>query len=99
MSDPQHVRRGLELFLKHLGAPPVNVVTELAGRWVDVVGPVLAEATRPVELVDGALVVACDDSAWAAQVRWMEHQIIDRLVSLFPDVALSRVTTRVGSVD
>jgi predicted nucleic acid-binding Zn ribbon protein len=94
VSDPEHVRRGLELFLKHLGAPPVNVITELSDRWVDVVGPALADATRPVELVDGVLAVSCDDPAWAAQVRWMEQQIIDRFTALFPDLTLSRVTTK-----
>jgi len=96
MSDPQHVRQGLELFLKHLGAPPVSVITELTARWADCVGPALAGASRPIELVDGTLVVSCDDAAWAAQIGWMESQIIDRFRAMFPDATLSRVSTRVG---
>ncbi len=94
MSEPQHLRKGLELFLEHLGAPPVDVITGLTDSWVDVVGPAAAGATRPIELVDGTLVVACDDPAWAAQVRWMERQIVDRFTALFPEVSLSRVAAR-----
>lgn len=94
MSGPQHVRHGLELFLKHLGAPPVNVITELADRWDEVVGPAAAGATRPIELADGVLVVACNDPAWAAQIRWMDGQIVDRFTALYPEVVLARVTTR-----
>ena len=97
MNNPRHVRHGLELFLKHLGAPPVNIVTELTNRWVDVVGPALAETTRPVELTDATLVIACDDPAWAAQVRWMEQQIVDRFTTIFPEMTLRRVSTKTGT--
>ncbi|MDH3680157.1 MAG: DUF721 domain-containing protein [Acidimicrobiia bacterium] len=92
--DPQPLRHGLELFLKHLGAPPVDVLSDLADRWEEIVGPALATATRPVELIDGVLVVGCDDPAWAAQIGWMEAQITQRFGEVFPDVVVSRVTAR-----
>ncbi|MGI9616469.1 MAG: DUF721 domain-containing protein [Acidimicrobiales bacterium] len=96
MNEPRHLRQGLEQYLRHLGAPPVSVLTELEKRWPDCVGPALAGASRPIDFVDGTLVVSCDDAAWAAQIGWMEAQIIDRFRAMFPDATLSRVTTRVG---
>lgn len=93
-NEPAPLRRGLELFLKHLGAPPVDVLSELANQWEEIVGPALIGATRPIELIDGVLVVGCDDPAWASQIGWMEAQIKDRFREVFPDIALTRVSAR-----
>jgi predicted nucleic acid-binding Zn ribbon protein len=92
--EPVPLREGLERFFRHLGAPPVNVVAELGDRWAEVVGPVMAGPTRPVELVGGVLVVGCDDPAWVSQVAWMEPQIIERLVAVFPGIELRKVVAR-----
>jgi predicted nucleic acid-binding Zn ribbon protein len=95
--EPVPLRQGLERFFRHLGAPPVDVVTELTNRWGDIVGPALAGPTRPAELVDGVLTVACSDPAWASQVMWMEAQIKQRFAAAFPSYALTKVVTRVAS--
>lgn len=85
----------LETFVRNLGAPPVSVLTQLDDRWPELVGPGLASATRPVELIDGVLTVACDDAAWASQISWMESQIKKRFDATFGSGLLRRVTTRV----
>lgn len=92
--EPVPVREGLERFFRFLGAPPVDVVTRLAECWPEVVGPALAGPTRPLELIDGVLVVGCDDPAWAAQVAWMEAQIKQRFTQVFPSMVLKRVIAR-----
>lgn len=92
--DPVPVRVGLERFFKHLGAPPVNVVTQLTERWPEIVGPALAGRTHPLELVDGVLTIRCDDAAWASQIGWMEGQIKQRFEAVFPGVELAKVATR-----
>ncbi len=92
--EPVPVKEGLERFFRFLGAPPMDVVTRLAEAWAEVVGPALAGPTRPVELLDGVLVVACDDPAWAAQVMWMEPQIRQGFTEVFPNLVLRRVHTR-----
>ncbi len=94
-SDPQPLRKPLERLVEHLGAPPVSVLTRLRERWPDVVGPALAETTRPVELVDRVLVVACGEAALAAQIGWMEAQIKQRFDEVFGPDQLDRVVTRV----
>lgn len=95
--EPAPVREGLELFFKHLGAPPVDVVSTLGDRWVEVVGPAMVDRTRPLEMIDGVLVIGCDDPAWASQIGWMEQQIKDRFANVFPTIELRRVTTRATS--
>ncbi len=94
IDDPVPLRRSLDSLLKHFGVPNIDVASSLRDRWPQIVGPGLAEATRPIELIDGVLVVGCDDPAWASQIGWMERQIGDRLVEHFPDVELRRITTR-----
>lgn len=95
--EPASLRSGLERFLKHLGAPPTDVVAELGRRWGEIVGPALDGPTRPVELIDGVLVVACDDPAWASQIAWMEGQIARRFAAIFDGAEVRRVTTRLGA--
>ncbi len=92
--EPAPLRNGLELFLKHLGRPPVNVVSELSDHWAEIVGPALAGPTEPMEFVDGVLVVICDAPAWASQIGWMEGQIKERFAEVFPKISLSKVTAR-----
>lgn len=85
----------LERFVHHLGAPPISILTQLNDRWPEVVGPGLAVSTRPIELVNGVLTVACDDAAWAAQIGWMSQQIIDRFSTTFNSDLVERVASRV----
>ena len=94
--DPAPLRDGLERLFKHLGGPPLDVITELADRWPEIVGPALAGPTRPLELVDGILAVSCDDAAWASQIGWMEAQIKERFSAVFPNVAIARVVARIA---
>ncbi|MEM7338124.1 MAG: DUF721 domain-containing protein [Actinomycetota bacterium] len=94
--EPTPVRIGLERYLRHLGAPPPDVIQELSGRWADFVGPGLATRTRPRSLLDGHLVVQCEDGAWASQLGWMEAQIIERITQQLPTAGVVRITTRTG---
>lgn len=89
------LRDSLERFVDHLGAPPISILTQLHDRWPEIVGPGLGAATRPVELLNGVLVVACNDAAWASQVGWMEAQIIRRFSATFGSETVHQVKTRV----
>ncbi len=80
---PTRLSEALERLVRTMGAPPISVLTQLESRWPDIVGPALATSTRPIELVDGVLVVGCDDAGWASQISWMEGQIKQRFDDLF----------------
>ena len=93
--EPRPLSETLERLVEHLGAPPVSVLTRLREHWPDLVGPALAEHTRPIELVDGVLTIGCADGAMAAQLNWMEAQIRDRFDRLFGPGEMSGLRVRV----
>lgn len=95
--DPSIIGETLENYLQYLGAPPIRTLGALQERWNDIVGPALSEPTRPIELLDGVLVIGCDDATWASQVGWMETQIIRRFRELFPETEVRKITTRIGA--
>ncbi len=97
MTDPSPIKATLERFLSQMGAPPVRTLIDLRDRWVDVVGPGLDGPTRPIELIDGVLVIGCDDATWASQITWMDAQIKRRFAEAFDGQVVRRITTRIQS--
>jgi predicted nucleic acid-binding Zn ribbon protein len=96
MTEPELLQKGLETFFANLGAPPLNVVTSLSERWVDIVGPALADVTEPLNLTDDVLVVSCSDPAFVAQVQWMETQIIEAFDAQFAPSRLKAVKAKLA---
>lgn len=96
MTEPSPIGETLEAYLGYLGAPPIRTLSSLESSWPEIVGPALAEPTRPIELVDGVLVIGCDDATWASQVGWMEPQIKQRFSALFNGVEIRRIKARIG---
>ena len=92
--EPVPLRHSIEQVFEFLGAPPIEVVASLRGRWEEIVGPGLAEATEPVAVVEGVLTVRCDDGAWASQLTWMEAQIKARYEQVFPGRTLTKVVVQ-----
>jgi predicted nucleic acid-binding Zn ribbon protein len=64
------------------------------GRWPEIVGPDLAQHTRPETLADGELLVSADSTAWATQVRLLAGQLIRRLNMELGDGTVRRVKVR-----
>lgn len=95
MSDPEVVGGALDRFLNQMGSPPAKALGGFESRWSDVVGPVLADHTRPAEFVSGTLTVICDDPAWASQITWSEGQIKDRVSELFDGLELKRIKVKI----
>jgi predicted nucleic acid-binding Zn ribbon protein len=92
---PARLGDSLNRFLRYLGAPPAQALSTLHDRWPEVVGPMLAERSRPVEVLDGVLIIACEDASWASQLSWMDAQIKQRCSQLFDGLSVARVTVRV----
>ncbi len=77
--DPRPVKDSLDVVARSLGAPPAAALGSLFSRWPELVGTTLAVHCRPLSLVRGTLVVAVDNGAWAAQLRWLEADVLRRL--------------------
>ena len=93
--EPRPIGNGLDGLIRSLrGTSAASQVGVFAG-WADAVGPAVAAHARPVSLDDGLLVVEVDDSAWATQLRYLEHQVLEQLrVRVGPDV-VRRISVRV----
>jgi predicted nucleic acid-binding Zn ribbon protein len=69
-------------------------VGSVFGRWAEIVGPELAEHTRPESLADGELIVTADSTAWATQVRLLAAHLVRRLNDELTDGSVQRVRVR-----
>lgn len=64
------------------------------GDWSSLVGPELAEHCRPASLVDGALVLVAESTAWATQVRLLSRTLQARLTAQLGADVVTSVTVR-----
>ena len=69
---PQRIDASLEKLLGNLNAPSVDVLDVIFRAWGSIVGPDLAEHTRPGSIDGDLLTVTADDPTWAAEFRWLE---------------------------
>jgi hypothetical protein len=92
---PRPLSEGVDRILHDLGAPSRGTIEVLLERWPEVVGPVLAERTRPVRVRDGHLSVEADDPAVASRVKWSTRSLIDAIDRLVAKDAVSAIDVRV----
>lgn len=76
---PRPMRAGIDRLLRHLRAPSTSIVQSVFSDWPALVGELIGEHTRPVEVVDGTLTIEVDDPAWAAELRWLADELIGRI--------------------
>ena len=85
----------LDRIVRHLGGPSADITTSVFGRWAELVGDAVAAQSRPVSMRDTTLVVAVSDPAWATQLRFLEHDLIERLQRELGPNAISAIDVRV----
>lgn len=93
--EPKPLRKSLERLAGRLGAPAPAAVAALFGRWPDVVGPDAGAHCAPQSLRDGVLIVAADDPAWAASLRYLGDTLVTRLEEAVGTGVVKRVEVRV----
>ncbi|NNE96862.1 MAG: DUF721 domain-containing protein [Acidimicrobiales bacterium] len=84
----------MDRLLAHMKSAPTDTLTGLRTSWLDIVGPQLSTVSRPVSLTDEVLLVSCDDSTWAAQLRWMEQSICEAVRTRFKGVQIKGIRVR-----
>ena len=94
MNEPIPISSALDGVVRSLRGPSRKAVSGVFGRWVDSVGPQVAEHVRPLKLDERVLVVEVDDPAWATQVKFLTPMIIDRLRAV-AGVEVARIDVRV----
>lgn len=77
-----------------LGWTPFLTESDVMSGWPEVVGPDVAARTSPQGLTDGTLLVLCESTAWATQLRLLSPEILTRLLAAFPDARVTALSFR-----
>ena len=94
--EPQRIDTSLEKLLGSLNAPSVDVLDIIFRAWSSVVGPDLAEHTRPGSIDGDLLTVTADDPTWATEFRWLEQEVLARLAEATGSDRIHRLQVRVS---
>ncbi|MEU6034257.1 DciA family protein [Actinomadura sp. NPDC047616] len=77
--DPKAFGAAIRDLLASRGWEQRAAVGGVFGNWPGIVGPELAEHTRPERFEDGELTVAADSTTWATQLRLLSSTLVRRL--------------------
>ncbi|MDH3706926.1 MAG: DUF721 domain-containing protein [Acidimicrobiia bacterium] len=91
--EPRPISEGVERVLRHLAAPSADTVSGIFEHWTDVVGPGIAEHTRPISIEDGCLVIAVDDATWASHLQWSQDEIVAKVAARLDQDDIDRIRT------
>ena len=77
--DPQPLGAVLEKLVKARGWQQPAAEAKVFGAWERVVGPEVAQHSRPVKLEDGELTVEARSTAWATQLRLLAGSLLQQI--------------------
>ncbi|HEX2773692.1 MAG TPA: DciA family protein [Micromonosporaceae bacterium] len=79
--DPQPIGSVLDRLIKARGWQRPAAEATVFGAWERVVGPDVAQHSRPVKLQDGELTVEAESTAWATQLRLLAASLLRRIAA------------------
>jgi predicted nucleic acid-binding Zn ribbon protein len=79
--DPQLFGDMLQRLMKARGWERPRAEATVFGAWEKVVGPDIAQHSRPVKLDAGVLTVEAESTAWATQLRLMTGQLLKSIAA------------------
>ncbi|MFD8978286.1 DUF721 domain-containing protein [Streptomyces sp. NPDC059564] len=77
--DPMPLMAALDRLRTERGWEMPIAVAGVMERWAEIVGPEIAAHCEPERYEDRELLVRCDSSAWAAQLKLLAPQLVARL--------------------
>ena len=79
--DPMPLKSAVQRLLTERGWETPTAVGGVLGRWPEIVGPQVAQHCEHQHFDETAhtLLVRCDSTAWATQLRWMAPKLVARL--------------------
>jgi len=89
--DPQLLGSVVDRMVTERGWEQPVAVGGAIARWPEVVGEQTAEHVRPESFDEGVLVVACDSTAWATEMRLLAPTLVRRLNEELGDGTVTRV--------
>jgi predicted nucleic acid-binding Zn ribbon protein len=76
--EPVPLRDAVEAVSRELGMPAPDATAALLAAWPEVVGDVLAAHVKLRSVRAGVCTVEVDGPGWATQLRYGEHQLVER---------------------
>jgi predicted nucleic acid-binding Zn ribbon protein len=89
--DPEGLGSIVDALTSRLGWNSSLARSELLSSWPDIVGGETAAHSTPVSIDDGLLVVRCDSTAWATQLRLMRTQVMTNISRKYPDAGIESI--------
>ncbi|WP_420434253.1 DciA family protein [Candidatus Poriferisocius sp.] len=96
-SGPRRIGEALDQVAFRLKAPRAQVLATVFDAWEELVGEVLAAHASPLRLVERELVVAVDDPAWTAEMKFFSAELISRINAAAKEEVVTSLTVRVRS--
>ncbi len=86
--DPRPLSSVLAVAADDMGWSAELAQAKVITDWAELVGETTAPHTRVIELRDGLLIVQCDSTAWATELRRMRAAILSRIVEAYPEAGI-----------
>lgn len=87
--DPRGLGEVMDALTAKLGWNSPLAKSELLASWESIVGEETSEHSSPAGIDEGVLTVRCDSTAWATQLRLMRVQILNQIISRYPDAGIT----------
>ena len=75
---PVELRDALAAVGRELGMPAPDALATLMNAWPEIAGVGLVEHAAVRSIRDGVCTIAVDGPGWATQLRYAEHQLVER---------------------
>ncbi len=85
---PKQVREALQKYLDKAGIAQKIEAASVVPEWPQLVGDGIAAVTTPLRVSNGVLFVGVRSSAWLAELKLMEREILKKL-----NVSSTRITS------
>jgi predicted nucleic acid-binding Zn ribbon protein len=92
--DPVLFGAAIRRLVTERGWEDTTAAAGVLANWDRLVGPEIADHSRPESLVDGALVLVAESTAWATQLRLLTRTILARLREQVGDGVVTSIVVR-----
>ncbi len=89
--DPRGLGAVVDALTTELGWDSELDKAELIGAWAELVGENTAAKSQPVGVEEGTLLVRCDSTAWATQLRLMRNELLAAIAARYPRAGIQSI--------
>jgi predicted nucleic acid-binding Zn ribbon protein len=89
--DPRGLGAVVDSLTSELGWDSELDKAELIDAWAELVGETTAAKSRPIGIEDGLLVVSCESTAWATQLRIMRSELLAAIAERYPRAGIQSI--------